>query len=315
MPVANWESLSVSGPTVSVAGWAFDPDAGTAATSVHLYVDGQGTALTANGSRPDVGAAFPGAGDDHGFSWSGTLSAGRHTVCLYAIDPDMPWRNTPLGCRAVAVQITPPLANWEALSASGSTVTVSGWAFDPDAPLTATSVHVYVDGEGTAVTANGSRPDVGAAFPGTGNSHGFSWSGSMAPGRHSVCVFAIDVDQPWRNTALGCRIIDVQTAAPRANWEALSASGSTVTVSGWAFDPDSGTAASQVHVYVDGQGAAVTANGSRPDVGAAFPGAGDDHGFSHSRVLSAGVHTVCLYAVDDQISWLNTPLGCRSITV
>jgi hypothetical protein len=49
-------------------------------------------------------------------------------------------------------------------------------------------------------------------------------------------------------------------------------------------------------------------------VGAVFPGAGDDHGFSHSRVVPAGVHTVCLYAVDDQISWLNTPLGCRSIT-
>jgi hypothetical protein len=83
---------------------------------------------------------------------------------------------------------------------------------------------------------------------------------------------------------------------------------------GWVFDPDSGTAASQVHVYVDGRGAAVVEDRSRPDVGAVFPGAGDDHGFSHSGVVTAGTHTVCLYVIGDQIGWLNTPLGCRSVT-
>jgi hypothetical protein len=85
-------------------------------------------------------------------------------------------------------------------------------------------------------------------------------------------------------------------------------------VGGWAFDPDSPTAASQVHVYVDGQGVAVTADGSRPDVGAAFAGAGPDHGFGHTTTVAAGRHIVCLYAVDVQVTWLNTPLGCRSVT-
>src|SRR5688572_16596571 len=88
---------------------------------------------------------------------------------------------------------TLPKANWEVLSASGSTVRVSGWAMDPDAPTAPVSVHVYVDGRGAAVTANASRPDVGAAFPGAGNGHGWSWSTSVRSGVHTVCVYAIDV--------------------------------------------------------------------------------------------------------------------------
>jgi hypothetical protein len=70
-----------------------------------------------------------------------------------------------------------------------------------------TPVHVYVDGKGVAVTADGSRPDIGRAFSGAGAAHGFSYSVSVAPGTHQVCVFAIDVDVSSRNTLLGCRSI------------------------------------------------------------------------------------------------------------
>ncbi|TFV87802.1 hypothetical protein [Blastococcus sp. CT_GayMR16] len=313
-PAANWEALSASGTTVSVGGWAFDPDSPTVAGEVHVYVDGGGTALTAATARPDVGAVFPQAGADHGFAWSGTLSPGVHTVCVYAIDAQLSWANTPLGCRAVAVAVTRPWGNWEVLSASGTTITVGGWAFDPDSATTAGQVHVYVDGRGTPLTAAASRPDVGAAFPEAGADHGFGWSGTVDPGLHTVCVYAIDGQLPWSNTGLGCRTVAVALTRPYANWEVLSASGSTVTVGGWAFDPDAPTAVSQVHVYVDGEGAAIIAGGSRPDVGAAFAGAGGDHGFGHATTVSPGRHTVCLYAVDVQITWLNTPLGCRSIT-
>lgn len=313
LPSANWEVLSAVGSSVTVAGWAVDTDSPTGAVPVHVYVDGQGTAISANGSRPDVGAVFAGAGNSHGFSWTGTVAPGVHKVCAYAIDPEFPFRNSALGCRSITTQLALPVANWEVLSASGSTVTVAGWTFDADSPASAVPVHVYVDGQGTAISANGSRPDVGAYF-GVGASHGFIWSGTVAPGRHTVCVYAIDADLPWRNAALGCRAIDTQVTPPRANWEVLSVSGSTLTVSGWALDPDSGTSPSDVHVYVDGQGTAVTANGSRTDVGAAFPGVGDNHGFSHTATVAAGSHRVCLYAIDGQIGWVNTPLGCRTVS-
>jgi hypothetical protein len=86
---------------------------------------------------------------------------------------------------------------------------VSGWAFDPDDAAATVKVHVYVDGAGVAVAADGSRPDVGAAFPGAGSGHGFSHSVPVAPGVRTVCVYAIDVEQPWRNTGLGCRSVQV----------------------------------------------------------------------------------------------------------
>jgi hypothetical protein len=70
-------------------------------------------------------------------------------------------------------------------------------------------VHVYVDGVASVVTADRLRPDVGAAFPAAGSAHGFVWSGPASPGAHRVCLYAIDVDLPWRNTGLGCRSVTV----------------------------------------------------------------------------------------------------------
>ncbi|MGY1807090.1 LGFP repeat-containing protein [Blastococcus sp. SYSU D00669] len=316
-PAANWETLSTSGSTVTVAGWAFDPDRPSATVTIHVYVDGAFEAtLAADGSRPDVGAAFGGIGDAHGFRYSTALSAGTHSVCAYAIDADLSWANTPLGCRSVGVSVTPPVANWEVLSASGTTVSLAGWAVDPDQPSAAVAVHAYVDGRfGAVLTADGSRPDVGAAFAGAGPAHGFSHSVSLAPGVHSVCLYAIDVDASWRNTPLGCRSVAVALAVPVANWEVLSASGATITVAGWAFDPDDTTASVPVHVYVDGAGAALRADATRPDVGAAFGGIGDAHGFSYSAQLAPGAHTVCVYAIDVHDPSRNTALGCRTIAV
>ena len=55
---------------------------------VHVYVDGQGFVLgPASLSRPDVGQAFPGYGDAHGFVRQLTgIAPGSHTVCAYGIN-------------------------------------------------------------------------------------------------------------------------------------------------------------------------------------------------------------------------------------
>ncbi|MGY2003821.1 reprolysin-like metallopeptidase, partial [Blastococcus sp. SYSU DS1024] len=152
-PVGHWDWLSASGDRLSVVGWAFDPDwRSAAAVPVHVYVDGRLTAITAEASRPDVGAAFPGVGDNRGFSWSGTVAPGAHTVCVYAIDVDVSSRNTPLGCRSITTQQALPTAHWDWLSASGDRLSVVGWAFDPDwRSAAAVPVHVYVDGRLTAI--------------------------------------------------------------------------------------------------------------------------------------------------------------------
>jgi hypothetical protein len=315
LPLGSWDALQASGTTMSLWGWAFDPDLPAIAAPVHVYVDGVGTALTADGSRPDVGGAFPGVGSAHGFSWSTKVTAAVHSVCVYAIDVDTPSRNTSLGCRSIDARPALPVANWEVLQVSGPTLSIRGWAFDPNDPTAAVSVHVYLAGRGTALTANGSRPDVGAAFPGAGSSHGFSWSTPLTRGGYQVCLYAIDADTPSSNTPLGCRYVEGQSVLPVASWDVLQASGTTISGSGWAFDPNLPTWAMQVHVYVDGIGTGVLTGGRRDDVAAVYPGAGTGTGWEFAVQAGTGVHRVCVYAIDLDDTSRNLPLGCRDVRV
>jgi hypothetical protein len=163
--------------------------------------------LTAGQDRPDIAGAFPGAGAAHGFSLSTTVPAGAHQVCVYAIDVEVSSRFTALGCRAISTQVTPPIGNFEGLSASGSTVSLQGWALDPDSRSVSSAVHVYVDGRLSVLTAGQDRPDIAGAFPGAGAAHGFSLSTTVPAGAHQVCVYAIDVDISWQYTSLGCRAV------------------------------------------------------------------------------------------------------------
>jgi hypothetical protein len=65
-----------------------------------------------------------------------------------------------------------------------------------------------VDGVGRAVgTASTFRPDVGAAFPGFGDNHGFDVSvGGVGPGQHRVCVYGISVVAS-ANALIGCHTV------------------------------------------------------------------------------------------------------------
>ena len=65
---------------------------------------------------------------------------------------------------------------------------------------------------------------------------------------------------------------------------------------------------------MDGGGWALTANESRPDVGAVYPQAGGLHGYSAAIPVAPGAHNLCAYAIDAAVSWMNTPLGCRTVT-
>ena len=98
------------------------------------------------------------------------------------------------------------------MTPSGTTYTVSGWAFDPNAPQQAMYVDVYdrrPDGSQVAVRlrTRGTRPDVAQSYPGTGQNTGFSGSLQLAGvGRHSVCVYAINVGA-GANRLVQCRAV------------------------------------------------------------------------------------------------------------
>ena len=76
-------------------------------------------------------------------------------------------------------------------TATGS-LRVAGWAIDPSVPGLSIPVHVYVDGRGTAFSADRSRPDVASVVQGAGSAHGYDLDIPAAVGTHQVCVFAIN---------------------------------------------------------------------------------------------------------------------------
>lgn len=313
-PVGSLDGVSVDpwGSAISVRGWGLDADTPTDVLNVHLYVDGWGVALPASVNRPDVGQAFPGAGSAHGFTRTVPATPGSHRVCVYAIDSAQVG-NTSLGCRTVTVSPRLPIGSLDAVSSAGETVTVRGWALDQDAPLDPLPVHLYIDGNGTAIRADGTRADVARVFPPAGGAHGFTFSTTLPGGSHTVCAYAIDSTGTGA-LALGCRTLAVVPYLPIGSLDEVSVSGSTVTVRGWTFDQDTPTTAIQAHVYIGRSGTPLTADGDRPDVGRVFPVAGAAHGFTLQQTLAPGDYRVCVYGIDSNGAG-STSLGCRTVTV
>jgi hypothetical protein len=101
-PFGQLDSTSTGPSTVTASGWAIDPDT-SSPIMVQMYVDGLANSLTwADQPRPDVGAVYPQAGPNHGYSATMSTTPGRHTVCLYAINTG-PGTSRQLGCRTLTV--------------------------------------------------------------------------------------------------------------------------------------------------------------------------------------------------------------------
>jgi hypothetical protein len=224
--------------------------------------------------------------------------------------------NSLLGCTTAVVPGGPPFGTLDIVTGVSGGVTAAGWAIDPD---TAASIEVhvyvqsYVDTVGVATTASNTRSDVAAAFPGYGSAHGYGVTVPATAGLKRVCAYGINVGVGTTST-LGCKLVIVPDTSPFGSLDRAVGVGGGVSVGGWAIDPDTSSPI-QVHVYVDGVGRpALNANQSRPDVGGAYPGYGNNHGFSSVVSASSGSHTVCLYAINVAAGG-NTGLGCRAVTV
>ena len=347
LPVGNLEEVIATGQGASTAlritGWSLDRDLPTTSIATHVYVTAPngtsvGYPLTASLPRPDIANAFPGAGPNHGYQLTvPATAAGVYSVCAYAIGTAWTNRgqNPLLGCSSVSLVNDYPVGAYDSLtvdeSVSPATLTASGWAFDRGAPATSIPVHLYVtDPSGRVVgypyVADKPRTDVNRIFGLTGN-HGFSQSIPITTaGVYQVCAFGIAVSplSVGKNAGLTCKTINVVRSYPMGNLDAVNVavqpdSSRAVTVSGWSFDQQIPLKPIPVHYYLtapDGtvRGIPITADQPRPDVGAAFPGTGLNHGFSGTAVLTQrGTYSVCAYG----IGWatfnvgLNSVLGCR----
>jgi len=203
-PFGHLDSVVPSPGGVALWGWAIDPDT-VASGQVVVSVDGSSVAtLTASQVRPDVGAAYPAYRAAHGFASLLTLSGGKHTVCVNAINQLSGTANPQLGCQTVTVLAGNPIGHLDGATVAAGTATFWGWAIDPDvtAPI---AVHIYVDGKlATITSAAGGRPDVARLYPSYGIAHGFFGQLPLVPGTHRVCAFAINTASGSTNPELGC---------------------------------------------------------------------------------------------------------------
>jgi hypothetical protein len=313
LPFGSLDNAKPANTSISVTGWAIDPDT-SSPIDVHVYVDGVWTrAVRADRPRPDVAAAIPGYGELHGYETNlPGLRGGPHEVCVYAINVGPHGDINPrIGCRTVQV-VGNPFGNIDAFRMGPGGVFVEGWAIDPDTsgPI---GVHAYVDGKwGGLGTTDRTRSDVLAAYPWWGSSRGYRVLVPLTAGRHTVCVYGINVGWGTHNPQLACRTAELPDGTPRGSFDGMARVAGGVRVTGWSIDPSTANPV-QMHVYVNGRwGGQFTANAHRPDVGAAYPGFGDNHGFDATLNVGSAAATVCIYAINVGPGATNPLVGCRT---
>ncbi len=192
---------------------------------------------------------------------------------------------------------------------------ITGWAIDPNSsnPI---AVAIYADGHLMGSVSSGIfRPDVANEYGFFGTSHGFQVTIPLPPGVHRLCAFGMNVGAGNANTALGCGNATALSGNPFGSLDAVAPVPGGLSLYGWDIDPDTASSLA-THVYVDGHLATIlTANQGRSDVAAQHGAYGAAHGYSAVLKTTAGVHTVCTYAINVGFGNDNTKLGCKSVTV
>lgn len=316
-PFGSIDAVGVSPGQASFSGWVIDPDTADG-VEIRASADGAVVATTiANTLRPDVGGVYAGYGPNHGFAITVPLTrGGAQTICLTAVNAGPTAPNSSFGCRTVVAPGGNPFGSLDSASAALGSVNVSGWLIDPDV-LSPVTLHAYVDGSwGGSYVADTLRADVGRAFPGYGDNHGYSFSiPTTKGGRQTVCLYGINIGSGTTNPLLGCRVVTAPGGNPFGNFEGIVTDGDSLAAQGWIIDPDVATAVA-LHVYVDGRWyGAFTANATRNDVGSAYPAYGTGHGFRVPLNLARGTHSVCVYAINIASGTTNPLMGCRTASI
>ncbi|MDR1766956.1 MAG: hypothetical protein LBR32_00715 [Propionibacteriaceae bacterium] len=318
-PVGAFEDASVSGQTtINVKGWAADWDSASQAVTVRACVGGDLSTgechdLTANTTRTDIGSQNPGLGNNHGFQGSFTTAKlGSQQVKVYAININgTTGSNVLLGTKTVGVAPLPVGSFEIAQVVPQTTISVRGWAADWDDPTRAVQVTLCVGGdlqtgECHTMTANQTRADIGAKFPGLGNNHGFQGSFTTAKlGSQAIKLYGINLSgTAGADGLLGTKTVGVAPLPVGSLELATSPSAGTLSVRGWAADWDSPSTSIQVKACVGGtlttgECHTLTANQTRADIGTKFPGLGNNHGFQSSfTTAKTGAQSVNLYGVN-----------------
>jgi hypothetical protein len=292
----------------TLSGWAADPDLHASPATINVYVDDKVFgSFAASTTRNDLTKKL--GSPDHGFTVDlSSLPQVSHAVTVTVDDNRT--------SNQQEVVIFDGFINNHGPTGSVTSVTgntISGWAFDQDAPDGAVAVDVYVDGVyRTTFTAD--QPDAieDAALP-TPN-HAFT--GNLPPlsfGKHRVDLYASE-SQGNFSVLIGSRTVTNQRPI------GMIESANATTITGWAADPDVLGSSISVKVYVNGVLATTAvANVDRQDLVTksplkTMPGY-LQYGYSITLpTLAAGRNQIDVFAVDVNNELL-VPLGSSVLMV
>jgi hypothetical protein len=338
-PIGSLDSVVRTADGIQVSGWSLDRDVLKTSTMVHLYVTAPDGTTSVQGvwattPRADISVVYPGAGPNHAFSVSlPATQRGSYTVCAYGIGIAFLNRgaNSSFGCKSVSNAQQAPIGSFDAAARVEGGIWVAGWTLQQNLPTTSTMVHAYVTAPDGTTTVQGlwatnPRSDIAAAFGDAGPNHGF---GATIPvtqsGTYTICLYAIGAG-PWNqgaNASLGCRLVSTAAQAPIGSYDVATRVDGGIWVGGWTLQRDVPTTSTNVHAYVTAPDGTTTvqllsAAAARPDIAAAFAGAGPNHGFGGViPATQSGTYQVCVYAI--AVGWWNAGanplLGCRPVSV
>ncbi|MGW3229936.1 hypothetical protein [Kitasatospora sp. NPDC001095] len=166
---------------LSVSGWAQDVDGGS--VTVRISVGGVPVGY--------LSADRPGGPDGRSDAFTGVVPVptATGTVCAAALNIGS-GADAFLGCSSLLVGHD-PIGKLDTFTTKDGSVTATGWALDPDS---AASTQVYISYQGNTFgpfPADQARPDVGAAYPGYGDAHGYR--ATFTPPSISACYWVVKV--------------------------------------------------------------------------------------------------------------------------
>jgi hypothetical protein len=205
-----------------------------------------------------------------------------------------------------------PFGNLDSARDVGGAIRVRGWSVD-NSDYAQSTVRIFLDGNLVReTTANLSRPDVAWAYPAFGPNRGFDLQIPTTPGRHTICVYALD-RRNGRGAFIGFREVVVAPAEGRIE-QVTDLGGGKVRVVGWALDPSNRSAPTTMRFRVDGRVVLqAPTTQDRPDVVSTRPGAYLRCGFSVVVDAAAGQRNLCVDVVNR--FGRAQKLACRNVTV
>jgi len=315
--------LEEASPEKGMTGYAWDPDDAKTAVRVWLSIDGnlvqernadsENKTLTERKIAPHAKCAFV-------FTWPAELDDGlEHTVQVMA--QDLATREQielPGSPRVIAGRNG--LANKAPVGAFDicNKAVLAGWAWDEDSPASAIQVELWIDGEQfLTLSANSKRDGLKWSNVTPDPNHGWV---TTTPGvlldnkTHTIRAYAVNIPAGVKVELQGSpkTYRQEENTAPMGNyWHA-----DEQWLRGWAADPDLGTQACEIEIYIDGKLWTRVKADARDDslVGTGYA-PNPEHGIAivpPESVRDGKTHEVTIYALNSP-EGPPTSLGTRTI--